>query len=143
MNHWKLTLLTIVGLMVLLFIGKVYWDEYQHYRASQNMPELLKILDSVEIPPGGHEVETTTSINEYAASVWRSYEHDIPVTDLKERVWEQIEPAGFSFFQKYEAYGGSQYSFRKGEYEVIVAEVRGSSTTANVAISVNWYGLER
>jgi len=141
MNHWKLTLLTVVVLMVLLFTGKLFWDEYQQNRASQKMPEVMRILDSVEIP--GREIKTMPSVNEYSASVWRYYENEIPITELKERVQEQIEPAGFSFFKRHESYGGPQYSFRKGEYEVIVAEVSGDTTTANVALSVNWYGIDR
>ncbi len=148
MSHPKLTILGFVAILVFLLAGKLGWDSYQQRRAANKLPEVVAILNAISLPSGttqvnASNVESMPSSNEYAASVWRYYKVGVPFSDLKMGVEKQIREMGFTFSEEGFSYGGPQFYYRSGEFEIRLCEITNPNGPYNVALSANWYGLER
>lgn len=148
MSHFRISILILLAVPVFLFVGKLGWDEYQQRRAAAMLPEVVGMIDAILLPPetvqvNASEPASVGSANEYAASIWRYYKVEIPFSDLRTHIERQISQMGFTFYDESSSYGGPQFLYRKGEFEIRLCEITNPKGAYNVALSANWYGLER
>lgn len=144
MTHSRLTFLGLLVLVVLLVIGKLAWDDYQQERASLQLPEVIRIIDSLELPTGTVQIgDSTTSTNEYATSVWRHHRNNMAEPELRQWFHDQAELLGFRFSSESLSYGGPLICYRHGEYELRLLIDANPKNGSNLAISANWYGGDR
>ena len=143
MSHSVLTAFGVFAILFGLLFGKLGWDEYQQRRAVQHAPEVVRLLDSLEIPQQTTLIKDgEASTHEYAAVIWRNYLTDLDPDALETHFQNHAKNIGFSVCAKRATeYAIMEIDCKKGEYELrMIISKEPTSYGSNLALSANWYG---
>ena len=139
----------ILGILIVVFVGalagKLAFDVYQMDRARAELPTVIALLDSIDLPGGTSRVpsDAESSVNEYAASIWRYYKTDISRDEFRAQFEAQVRGLGFRDAGESQTYGGRLHTYQRGEYEFRLLIFSASREEGDLALSANWYGADR
>lgn len=141
MSHVRLTILLVAIFILIAFVSKLLWDEYQMNRAFGKVSAVKAIFNDVrQFPGAGTLGDAPVSVNEYSAVLWQRYQTTVDCSDIRSHFDAETARNAFEFANESSAYGNTNLQYRKGEFEV---GVLCNPSEAGYSFSVNWYGRDR